>query len=62
VWGDPEGLADLDRKIPLGRMGDTGEIARMAVVLVSDLASYATGTTVFVDGGMCDYADFSHGG
>jgi NAD(P)-dependent dehydrogenase (short-subunit alcohol dehydrogenase family) len=62
VWGDPEGLADLDRKIPLGRMGDTAEIARMAVVLVSDLASYATGTTVFVDGGMCDYADFSHGG
>jgi len=34
----------------------------MATVLASDLASYATGTTVFVDGGMVDYADFSHGG
>jgi len=38
------------------------EIARMATVLVSDVASYASGTTVFVDGGMSDYADFSHGG
>jgi NAD(P)-dependent dehydrogenase (short-subunit alcohol dehydrogenase family) len=62
VWGDPAGLADLNQKIPMGRMGETAEIARMATVLVSDLASYATGTTIFVDGGMSDYADFSHGG
>jgi enoyl-[acyl-carrier-protein] reductase (NADH) len=34
----------------------------MAAVLVSDLASYVTGTTIFIDGGMSDYADFSHGG
>ncbi|HEX4298180.1 MAG TPA: glucose 1-dehydrogenase [Devosia sp.] len=62
VWSDPAGLADLNAKIPLGRMGETQEIARMATVLVSDIASYATGTTLFVDGGMTDYADFSHGG
>jgi glucose 1-dehydrogenase len=62
VWSDPAGLADLNQKIPMGRMGDTGEIAKMATILVSDAASYATGTTVFVDGGMSDYADFSHGG
>jgi len=62
VWSDPAGLRDLASKIPLGRMGETIEIARMAAVLVSDLASYVTGTTVFVDGGMSDYADFSHGG
>jgi NAD(P)-dependent dehydrogenase (short-subunit alcohol dehydrogenase family) len=62
VWSDPAGLSDLENKIPMGRMGETAEIARMATVLVSDLASYATGTTVFVDGGMSDYADFSHGG
>jgi glucose 1-dehydrogenase len=62
VWSDKAGLADLDAKIPLGRMGTPEEIARMAAVLVSDLASYVTGTTVFVDGGMADYADFSHGG
>ena len=62
VWSDPAMLADLKEKIPLGRMGTTGEIAKMAVVLLSDAASYVTGTTVFVDGGMTDYPDFAHGG
>lgn len=62
VWSDTAGLADLNAKIPMGRMGEPAEIARMATVLVSDIASYASGTTVFVDGGMTDYADFSHGG
>ena len=38
------------------------EIARMVVVLVSDVASYVTGRTVFVDGGMTDYPSFAHGG
>jgi enoyl-[acyl-carrier-protein] reductase (NADH) len=34
----------------------------MVVVLVSDIASYVTGRTIFVDGGMTDYPDFAHGG
>ncbi len=34
----------------------------MAVILVSDAASYVTGTTVFVDGGMLLYPAFMHGG
>lgn len=62
VWGDPAGLADLEKKIPMGRMGDPAEIARLVAVLASDVASYATGTTMFVDGGMADFADFAHGG
>ena len=62
VWSDPQGLADLIRKIPMGRLGQREEIAQMARFLVSDAASYVTGTTVFVDGGMTDYADFAHGG
>jgi NAD(P)-dependent dehydrogenase (short-subunit alcohol dehydrogenase family) len=62
VWSDPTMYADLVRKIPLARMGTVEEIARMAVVLLSDQASYVTGTTVFVDGGMTDYPDFAHGG
>jgi glucose 1-dehydrogenase len=62
VWSDPDGLADLERKIPMGRMGDPDEIARMVTVLASDMASYVTGATVFVDGGMIDFADFAHGG
>ncbi|MDB5102505.1 MAG: 3-oxoacyl-ACP reductase [Fibrobacteres bacterium] len=62
VWNEPEGMRDLLEKIPMNRMGEAEEIARMAAVLVSDIGSYATGTTVFVDGGMTDYPDFAHGG
>jgi glucose 1-dehydrogenase len=62
VWSDPEGLKDLLEKIPLRRVGEPEDIARMAVVLVSDAASYVTGRTIFVDGGMTDYPSFAHGG
>jgi glucose 1-dehydrogenase len=62
VWGDPAGMQDLLAKIPLRRIGEPEDIARMAVVLVSDAASYVTGRTVFVDGGMTDYPSFAHGG
>ena len=62
VWSDPEGMTDLLSKIPLGRIGEVEDVARMAVVLLSDAASYVTGTTVFVDGGMTDYPSFEHGG
>lgn len=62
VWSDPAHLRDLLEKIPLNRIGDPDDIARMVVVLVSDVAAYVTGRTVFVDGGMTDYPDFAHGG
>jgi NAD(P)-dependent dehydrogenase (short-subunit alcohol dehydrogenase family) len=62
VWSDPQGYKDLLTKIPLGRIGEPEDIGRMAVVLASDIASYVTATTVFVDGGMTDYPSFAHGG
>lgn len=62
VWDNQQGLNDLLEKIPLHRIGEPEEVARMAVVLVSDVASYVTGRTIFVDGGMTDYPDFAHGG
>ena len=62
VWSDRQGLQDLLEKIPLNRIGEPAEIARMVAVLVSEVASYVTGRTVFVDGGMTDYPDFAHGG
>jgi NAD(P)-dependent dehydrogenase (short-subunit alcohol dehydrogenase family) len=36
---------------PLGRIGSAAEVARAALFLVSDEASYVTGTTLVVDGG-----------
>ncbi|MCL5097598.1 MAG: 3-oxoacyl-ACP reductase FabG [Candidatus Omnitrophica bacterium] len=62
VWSDPKNYEDLLDKIPLKRMGQPDEIAQMAVVLVSDVASYVTARTIFVDGGMTDYPGFAHGG
>ena len=62
VWSDPVSLQDLLEKIPLGRIGEAPEIARMIVVLASDVASYVTGRTIYIDGGMTDYPEFAHGG
>jgi len=62
AWDNPKNLQDLLEKIPLNRIGQPEEISRMVVVLVSDIASYVTGRTIFVDGGMTDYPDFEHGG
>jgi NAD(P)-dependent dehydrogenase (short-subunit alcohol dehydrogenase family) len=62
VWQDKAGYRDLLSKIPLGRVGAPEDVARMAVVLASDIASYMTATTVFIDGGMTDYPGFAHGG
>ncbi len=62
VWSDPATAQDLLAKIPANRIGEVSDVANMAVVLVSDIAGYVTGTTVFVDGGMTDYPDFAHGG
>jgi NAD(P)-dependent dehydrogenase (short-subunit alcohol dehydrogenase family) len=53
---------DLMSKVPLQRIGTSEEIAEVALFLASEHASYVTGTTVFVDGGMTDYPSFAHGG
>jgi NAD(P)-dependent dehydrogenase (short-subunit alcohol dehydrogenase family) len=62
VWKDAAGAQDLLSKIALRRVGETQDIAGMAVVLASDVAAYVTGTSVFIDGGMTDYPAFVHGG
>jgi 3-oxoacyl-[acyl-carrier protein] reductase len=38
-------------RTPLGRLGKPDEVARMALVLASDLAAYVQGTLIAVDGG-----------
>lgn len=50
----PEILQPYFAQLPLGRGGLPEEVAAAMVFLASDLASYITGTTLFVDGGqMC---------
>ena len=62
VWSDPASLKDLDQKIAMERLGKPEEVAQVVAFLASDLASYITGTTIAVDGGMLIYPDFRHGG
>src|SRR5262245_2419157 len=50
-FSSPEVLKDYFRHIPLGRGGMPEEVAAAIVFLASDLASYITGATLFVDGG-----------
>ena len=46
-----EALTSIIRSIPLGRMADPKELARVAGFLVSDQNTYLTGQTIVVDGG-----------
>ena len=43
--------ADVVRRMPLGRLGTVDELARAALFLASDDASFVTGTALVVDGG-----------
>jgi NAD(P)-dependent dehydrogenase (short-subunit alcohol dehydrogenase family) len=38
-------------RVPLGRWGEPDEVAKLAVFLASDAASYITGETIIADGG-----------
>ena len=46
---DPE---KYNKRSPLGRIAQTGEIAQIVALLCSDSASYMTGASVDVSGGM----------
>lgn len=55
---DPQKKAEINSHIPLARPGTPEEMAAATAFLVSDEASYITGQTLYIDGGLTLYADF----
>jgi NAD(P)-dependent dehydrogenase (short-subunit alcohol dehydrogenase family) len=50
---DPNGpIPNLIKQIPVGRVGQPEEVARLAAFLASDEASYINGANVVIDGGI----------
>jgi NAD(P)-dependent dehydrogenase (short-subunit alcohol dehydrogenase family) len=51
LLADDHPMRTIARAIPLGRIGTPDEVARCALFLASDEASYVTGANLVVDGG-----------
>jgi 3-oxoacyl-[acyl-carrier protein] reductase len=49
---DARALRELNLRIPLGRTGSSRECAQLIAYLISDAASYVTGTAIPLDGGL----------
>lgn len=59
AWiNSPKKRAEVESHIPLGRAGTSEEMAAITAFLCSDEASYITGQTLFVDGGLTLFPDF----
>jgi L-rhamnose 1-dehydrogenase len=49
---DPKKREYMEKRVPLGRLGKPEDIAKVVVFFASDMASYVTGASLLVDGGM----------
>ena len=52
LWENPDNLKRRNEQTPLGRIGESDEIAGAAILLASQAGSYITGQTIVVDGGV----------
>lgn len=55
---DKEARAIVESHIPMGRSGTSEEMAAATAFLCSDEASYITGQTLFIDGGLTLFPEF----
>ena len=52
LWPDPEVEERMRAKVPLGRFGNTDEVAAQCLHLLSGASEYVTGECLVIDGGL----------
>lgn len=50
-WENPDRVKSVERSQPIPRIGETEELAGIALYLASDLSTFTTGEVIVVDGG-----------
>lgn len=53
LYKDEEKMKEVIKAIPMGRLGKPEELAALVTFLASEKASFITGATIQIDGGMC---------
>jgi 3-oxoacyl-[acyl-carrier protein] reductase len=52
---EDDAKSSIIKNIPLGRIGDVSDVSELVMFLASEDASYITGQTISVDGGLLMY-------
>ena len=52
---EDDAKSKIIKNIPLGRIGDVSDVSELVMFLASEDASYITGQTISVDGGLLMY-------
>ena len=52
VLDDPGSRAEVERNVPLGRIGGLEDVAGLVILLASRAGSYLTGVVIPLDGGI----------
>lgn len=62
VWSDDKKREELMKLIPYKRIGTPEDVAKAVAWLASDDSDYVNGETIYIDGGMALYPEFSDNG
>jgi gluconate 5-dehydrogenase len=52
LLGDPDFKADVVSRVPLGRVGETGDLVGPAIFFTCDASAFVTGQVLTIDGGL----------
>lgn len=62
AWSSKKNMTELMKLIPYRRIGQPIDVAKAAVWLASNESDYVVGETLYIDGGMMLYPEFSDNG